>query len=60
MTAATEFSSPLIVVPGLEHHDVLSFDEIDETVLTVDSSRPGTLEHVAERLGLADATRGTP
>jgi hypothetical protein len=47
-------TSPLIVVPGLEHDYVISLHEIDDTVLPVNAPGPSALEHMAQRFGLAD------
>jgi hypothetical protein len=43
------------VEASLEHDDVVAFNQIHESVLAIDASRPCTLEHMAEWFGLADS-----
>ena len=46
------------MVPGLQHHDVVAFDHVNEAMFAVDPSRPATLEDMAQRLRLADTGDG--
>ena len=49
-------SSDFVVMAGLKDDNVLAIDEIDQSMLVVDPPRPGAGQHVAQRLGLADAS----
>jgi hypothetical protein len=51
---------PSVVVASLEHDDVRAFDEIDESVLVVDSSRPAPGQDVSQGFGLSDSAEGVP
>src|SRR5262245_53570690 len=47
-----------VVESGLQNHEVIAVNEVDQPVLLADPPRPGTREHVAERFGFADPGRG--
>jgi hypothetical protein len=47
-------SSALVVIPGLEDHDVIAVDQVLEAMLLVEPSRPAALQNVFQLLGLAD------
>lgn len=49
-----------VVVAGLQDHDVVPFDEVDEPVFLVDAPRPGSSECVTELLGFPDPGEGIP
>jgi hypothetical protein len=46
------------VVAGLEHDDVVTVDEIDQSMLVVDAPRPTSGEDVPQRLWFADPAEG--
>ena len=46
------------MVAGLQNHDVVGVDEVDEAVFFVDASGPSAGEGVPEGLRLADADEG--
>jgi hypothetical protein len=43
------------VESGLQDHDVITVDQVDQAVFLADPPGPGAREHVAERFGLADS-----
>jgi hypothetical protein len=48
-------SSRIVVVTGLEDDDVITIDEIDESMLFVDSAGPAASQKMSQRLRLADS-----
>ena len=48
-------SASLVVVTGLEDDQIISVDEVDESMLFIDSPRPTALEHVTKLLGFTNA-----
>lgn len=55
-----ELRDSAVVVAGLEDDEVVAIDEVNEAVLLGDSSRPGSLKDMLERLGLPDALARMP
>jgi hypothetical protein len=54
-------SVPVLVVGArLQDNDVVVLDQVHETVLAVEATRPAAPEHMAEWEGIADATEGLP
>ena len=54
----TERGRSLVVETGLQDHEVVAVDEVDEAVLLADAAGPGACEHMPEWLGLPDARDG--
>src|SRR5204863_1638126 len=50
-------SSRFVVVVSLEHHEVISVDEVDKAVLLVDAPGPAARQDVAKWLRLTDAAK---
>lgn len=44
-----------VVVAGLQDHNVVAVDQVDEPVLLADASRPASSEGVAQGFGFTDA-----
>ena len=48
----------LVMEPSLEHDDVVTVNQIDESVFLVDPPRPGASKNVPQWLGLANPVSG--
>jgi len=47
-----------VVVAGLEDHHIVALDEVNESMLLVNPTRPSASESVTKLFGLADAGDG--